>query len=67
MDYEEFYNEVWSNIGYQEISEEAQSIFDDQFAEFIFSLWRLNSNSGLLNPIISARIVVSMYNVKICK
>lgn len=64
MNYEEYYNDVWYHIGYQEISETDQLKFEDQLAEIIFGLWRLNENSGLINSIIAARIVVLTHNVK---
>ena len=67
MNYEEYYEDVWNSIGYQEITEEEQYILEDYFAEIIFGLWRLNSNSGLLNPTIAARIVALVHNVKNAK
>lgn len=65
MDYEEFYYEVWHNIGLEEISDECKEANSEQLDELLFGLWRLNRNSGLLNPVIVARIMVLTVEVKL--
>lgn len=64
MDYEEFYSDVWYNIGLEEITQKQQMDFQDEFDEMVFGLWNLNRNSGLITPQLAARILVLHKTVK---